>query len=174
MSDGLKTRKRKRKGRGGRDSKITSDLLKRVREMASNNMNQRQIASILGVSACTLSIWKSREGKLEEKFRKAIEQGYADGLNRRLKRIEKAGKKGNVSADQWMVERMAPEQFGRTQQIRIGNPDGSAMESAPTVIAPTVVFVQPAKQQLGPVIEVETNQLNGGNGHGLPEGNGKH
>jgi hypothetical protein len=136
-------------------------------------MTQRQIATILNVNATTISIWKSRDGKLEEKFRKAIEKGEALGIARRMARIEKAGVKGSWQADAWALERRNPEQFARRDSVRVSDADGNPVAGT-TVIAPTVVFIQPRKEELtDTIIDVTSNGHAKHLSNGLPNGNGK-
>lgn len=166
---------KRRKKKAGNRSLITPNLLKLTKELAAQGLTQRQIADVIGIDACTISIWKSKDGKLEEKFQKALKQGQAMGVLRRLKRIEAAGKAGSWQADAWKLERLNPDQFARRDNVRLADADGNKIESAPTVIAPTVVFVQPEKQPIPAAIDVPATN---GNGHqlpnGLPNGNGKH
>jgi len=145
---------KKRKGRGGRKSRLTDiTFIKQVERLAAKGMTQRQIAVILGIDPCTISSWKSRKGELEDKFNKALKRGEAKGVQRRLDRIEKAGKGGSWQADAWMLERRLPEQFGRNDRMRVSDVDGNPIAGT-TVIAPTVVFIQPKKDELSEPIEV--------------------
>jgi len=164
---------KKRKGKGGNKSLLTPTFIKRVEQLAAQGMTQRQIATILNVNACTISSWKSREGKLEDKFRKAIEKGEALGIARRMARIEKAGKKGSWQADAWALERRNPEQFARRDSVRVSDADGNPVAGT-TVIAPTVVFIQPRKEELTEaIIDVTSNGVQKHLPNGLPNGNGK-
>jgi IS30 family transposase len=151
--------------RAGNRSLLTPTFLKRVEDLAAQGMTQVQIATILNVNACTVSSWKSRDGKLEDKFRKALEKGQARGIQRRMKRIEKAGMKGSWQADAWLLERRNPEQFARRDMVRVSDADGNALPAATTtVIAPTVVFVQPGKEEMTNITDVQ--QITNGNGNG--------
>lgn len=154
-----------RNPKAGRGSKLTTEFIHKVEQLAAKGLNQRQIAHILNVGPCTLSIWKASSGKLEEKFQKALSVGEAIGVKRRLERIEKAGKKGSWQADAWLLERRQPEQFGRRDSVRVSDPNGNALPAATTtVIAPTVVFVQPGKEELTNITDVQ--QITNGNGNG--------
>lgn len=162
--------KRRKRRKGGTKTLLTREFIAKVEKLAAKGLTQRQIAHIMNVGACTLSIWKSKAGEATEKFAKAIARGEAKGVEMRLKRIEKAAIKGSWQADAWVLERRNPEQFGRRDAVSLSNPDGSAVQASTTVIAPTVVFVQPRKDDLADVIEVKPT--NGTNGHGqlgLPE-----
>lgn len=152
---------RGRNNRAGNRSKLTTQFIHNVEKLAAQGLNQRQIATILNVGACTISIWKAGKGRLEEKFQKALAKGEAEGVRRRLARIEKAGIKGSWQADAWMLERRQPEQFGRNDRMKLSNPDGTPISNT-TVIAPTVVFVQPQKEELPEVIELPA--VENGNG----------
>jgi hypothetical protein len=82
-----------------------------------------------------------------------------------MKRIEKAGMKGSWQADAWLLERRNPEQFARRDMVRVSDADGNALPAATTtVIAPTVVFVQPGKEEMTNITDVQ--QITNGNGNG--------
>lgn len=152
----------KRKSKAGNKSLLTPKFIRQTERLAALGMTQRQIATILGVNACTISIWKAKDGKLEEKFQKALERGEARGVERRLRRIERAGNNGSWQADAWTLERRQPEQFGRRDSVRVSDPDGKPM-SGTTVIAPTVVFIQPKKEELMDAA-IDIPKLANGNG----------
>jgi transcriptional regulator with XRE-family HTH domain len=162
---------RKRK-KSGPKPMLTTKVLKIAEREAANGLTLKQISVIIGVTASTLSTWKNRDGEIEEKLRQAIAKGKAKGLQRRLKRIERAAQK-QWAADAWWIERQFPEQYGKTQHLRLSDADGNKIEPSTTVIAPTVVFVQPKKEQIADAVI----ELNGDAPkvlpNGLPSGNGK-
>lgn len=126
--------------RAGKKSRLTDNFVSRVRELASRGLNQLEIATILGCDPSSMSTWKHKS----EKFRKAIEEGLALGIERRLVRIERAAEKGSWGADAWWLERRYPEQWARKDNLRIGDPEGKPL--APAIIAPTIVVVRPEKK----------------------------
>jgi|GEM_PF-1502483 len=128
-----------------RPTKLTPSFLKQVEELAALGMNQRQIADVLSVGEMTMSMWKRERNDLEVKFVKALKKGEAAGIRRRLRRIELAGEKGSWQADAWTLERRHPDQFAKRDNVRVGDPDGKPL--APVVVAPTVTFVQPSKEE---------------------------
>lgn len=154
---------KRRRGKGTGRSKLTAEFIHKVEQLAAQGLNQRQIATILNVGACTISIWKAGKGKLEEKFQNALRKGEAEGIRRRLKRIEKAGVKGSWQADAWLLERRNPDQFGRNDRMRVSDVEGNPIAST-TVIAPTVVFIQPKKEELTESV-IDIPQIENGNGH---------
>lgn len=149
-----KAPKRKGKPRGN-PTKLTTAFINRVEQLAAKGLNQTQIAEVLDVGQSTMSIWKTKDTALSEKYIKALNKGAARGLEKRLDKIEKHEKK-SWQAAAWWAERRFPEQWGKRDHVRLSNPDGSAIQSSTTVIAPTVVFVQPSK---------EGNLIGNGNGH---------
>lgn len=152
----------RKKKRGG--WKLTTEFIHKVEKLAAHGMTQRQIATIMGVGECTISSWKSKKGFLEEKFAKAIARGEATGIQRRLERIEKAGKKGSWQADAWLLERRVPEQFGRNDRMKVTDGEGRPIAGT-TVIAPSVVFIQPKEDAIDNVIDLK-QVGNGTNGNG--------
>jgi ParB-like chromosome segregation protein Spo0J len=146
---------------GGSNYKLTPSFIRNVERLAALGLNQRQIATVLNVGESTLSIWKSSDGKLEEKFQKALARGEAEGIRRRLARIEKAGRNGTWQADTWILERLQSGQFSRRDSMKISDPNGNPVAGT-TVIAPTVVFVQPKKEELAGAIG--TLEITNGNG----------
>lgn len=139
---------RNKEGKGGKPSKLTPKFIARVKALAARGLNQHQIAIALGVGESTMSIWKRGRNDAEVKFSKAIKAGEVAGIERRLKRLEEAGKRGSWQADAWTLERRYPDQFARRDNVRLGDPDGAALKPATTVVAPQVVFVLPKKDEL--------------------------
>lgn len=139
-----------RKKRRYNPTKLTAVFIKRVENLAAKGLNQAQIAEVLNVGASTMSIWKTKDSALSEKFVKALAKGAAIGLERRLCRIEKHGKK-SWQADAWWAARRFPEQWGDKSSMRLANPDGTPLQpaSVTTVVAPNIMFVQPDKKELG-------------------------
>lgn len=149
----------------GRPRKLTPRLIRRVEQLAAKGLTQRQIGVILNIHEVTLIRWKGGAGDLNISFCKAIEKGQAEGIRRRLDRIEKAAKAGNWAADAWTLERRYPEQFARRDKLALSDPDGKPVAGT-TVIAPSVVFVMPEHKPVPggpPVIDIgPENQQNGG------------
>lgn len=166
--------KHKRHGKPGNKSLLTPKFIKQVEQLAAQGLTQRQIATILNINSCTISGWKSKGTALSDKFVKALERGEARGVQRRLKVIDKAMNK-SWQAAAWMLERRNPNEFARKDNLAVSDPDGKPLAGGTTVIAPTVVFIQPKKEDLTEqVIELTGNQSAKQLPNGLPSGNGKH
>jgi len=95
--------------------------------MISRGMNYAQAADAVGIHRDTLNDWEHTKSDFSDALRKA----KAEGINRRLERIERAAKKGDWRADAWWLERVYPDQFGKPQSNTLLPP---ASEERATVI----------------------------------------
>jgi len=74
----------------------------------------------------------------------------------------------------WLKNRN-PQQWRDKAEHSLSNPDGSAISGGTTVIAPTVVFIQPKKEELtDTAIDITGNNTIKQLPNGLPSGKGKH
>lgn len=149
--------------RGGSPRKLTPHFIARVKSLSAKGLNQHQIATALNVGDSTFSIWKRGRNTNEQKFLKALKAGEVQGLERRLTRIEKHAAK-SPQPDMWWIERKFPDQWGRRDQVRLGDPDGNPLKSSMTVIAPQVVFVLPGKDARPELEVTDVKEVTNGNG----------
>lgn len=56
-------KRRRRKKRVGNKTLLTAEFIRRAEKLASQGLNQRQIAAVLNVGAATISIWKGNGSK---------------------------------------------------------------------------------------------------------------
>lgn len=95
--------------RRGRRTKYTPETVKVICQMISRGLNYCQAADAAGIHRDTLNEWERRKPG----FSDALKGAKASGIDRRLKRIERAAAKGAWQADAWWLERNHPETWGR-------------------------------------------------------------
>ena len=85
-------------------------------------------ATLAGIGATTAKDWRTiGDEQLEAgdehgshaAFALALKQAEARLVARRLKRIDKAGQRGNWAADMTLLERRFPQDFGRNQTVNV-------------------------------------------------------
>lgn len=123
--------------RNGRPTKYSRAVVKKICGMISRGLNYSQAAEAVGIHRDTFNDWANT--KLD--FSDALKKAKAQGIDRRLKRIEHAAEKGNWQADAWWLERVCRDQFGRTK-IELAGADGKPL--ATPVIQPIVNFYIPS------------------------------
>ena len=80
----------------------------------------------VGISTSALSEWKKKGQQGIHPYDKVwqrIQIAEAKAIERRIKRIEKAGEEGNWTADAWYLERRYPHLFGKRDTVAIENQD---------------------------------------------------
>jgi hypothetical protein len=95
--------------RRGRRTKYTPEVVKLICQMISRGLNYCQAADAAGIHRDTLHEWERQKPA----FSDALKRAKASGVDRRLKRIERAAAKGAWQADAWWLERNHPETWGR-------------------------------------------------------------
>lgn len=84
-----------------------------------------------GINSSTFRSWR---GKAEEgvepykSFWAEVTKAEAEGIIRRMARIEKAGLEGNWQADAWVLERKYPDKFGRRDRVQISGDPNAPVE----------------------------------------------
>ena len=79
----------------------------------------------------TFTTWRGRD----EKFRQRIDAAIAKGIDRRLKKIEKASNAGDWRASAWLLEHCpgAAEHFSKSR-VEITGPDGGSLPGAQVAV----------------------------------------
>ncbi len=117
--------------RRGRRTKFTPEVVKLICQMIARGLNYCQAADAAGIHRDTLHEWERRKPV----FSDALKRAKASGVDRRLKRIEKAAAKGAWQADAWWLERNHPETWGR--KSREAAEEQAAVEAAKRAKADT-------------------------------------
>ena len=84
-----------------------------------------------GINSSTFRSWRSKaEDGVEpyKSFWSEVTKAEAEGIIRRMARIEKAGLEGNWQADAWVLERKYPEKFGRRDRVQISGDPNAPVE----------------------------------------------
>lgn len=116
------------------------------------------------VSPPTVYRIRGQDSDFKNAWDQAIELGVAD-LEAAVWERAKAGVSDTLAI--FMLKSHRPEVYREKSQLALTNADGTPLPVAPatTVVAPTVVFVQPKKEELcEPAIEVKALPLASQNG----------
>lgn len=115
--------------RRGRRTKFTPEVVKLVCDMIGRGLNYCQAAEAAGIHRDTLNEWERRKPG----FSDALKRAKALGVDRRLKRIERAAAKGAWQADAWWLERNHPETWGRKSRETAEEQAAEAIKQAKAV-----------------------------------------
>jgi hypothetical protein len=102
----------------GRPTKLTPGVVTKICGMIGRGLNYCQAAEAVGIHRDTFNEW----AKTNSDFSDALLRAKGEGIDRRLKRIEQAARKGNWQADAWWLERVCRDQFGRNR-LELSAPD---------------------------------------------------
>ena len=97
----------------GRRTKYNPATVKLICRLVARGLNYHQAADAAGIHRDTLNDWENTKSE----FSDALKRAKAEGISRRLERIERAARNGHWQADAWWLERVYPEQFGRRAPI---------------------------------------------------------
>lgn len=106
-------------------SKLTKDIIGKVRELTEAGQPECEIYSLVGVSAMTWSRWK-RAGEEDYALQKdtdlrdfyaALQSGRSAFIRDNLSVIREASKR-DWKAAAWLLERRVPEHFALKQEVQ--------------------------------------------------------
>ena len=133
---------------GGRPSKLTDELCDNICQNIREGNTLQYSVQKEGIHYSTYRLWmkkgeesKTQTGKFFE-FYEAIKKAQSEGKNNLVKGIEEHGKK-NWQALAWLLERMYPSEFGRTQRVDMKADVKSKVEGTMT----TKIIFDPSIQQ---------------------------
>jgi hypothetical protein len=115
------------------------DLLARIATATERGHPLHSAAALAGISPSTAKLWREQgEDEMEAAITQSVTTGQAPEelgshvafmlvlkeaearlIAKRLKRIDKAGQRGNWAADMTLLERRFPQDFGRNQTVTI-------------------------------------------------------
>lgn len=102
----------------GRPAKLTDELTSEITNYIREGNSPAASATLAGISPSTYFNWMSKGTNKEQgylEFSESIERAVAQSITLRIKEITTASKRGSWRASAWMLERLAPESFGRNR-----------------------------------------------------------
>lgn len=101
-----------------RPEKLTPELTRVITAFISEGNSPTISATLAGISPSTYFNWMSKGANKEPgfmEFSESIERAKAQLITSRVAHIAKAGDSGHWRAAAWLLERMAPESFGKNR-----------------------------------------------------------
>ena len=110
-----------------RPAKLTLELTKEITSYIHDGNSPTRSATLVGISPSTYFHWMSKGSKKEPgflEFSESIERAKAQSIVNRVACVSRVADSGNWRAAAWMLERMAPESFGKnsTRAPEVGAP----------------------------------------------------
>jgi len=84
-----------------------------------------------GINSSTYRRWRQNAELEIEPYKSLFEkihQAEAEGIIRRIGRIEKVAQEGNWQADAWLLERKYPDKFGRRDRVTLQSDPNAPIE----------------------------------------------
>lgn len=114
----------------GRPTKLTKAVKTTILDGVRLGMAYTRVCALAGISHDTFVNWQkagAEEGAREpyRSFARELEQAKAQGVQRRVVRIEQQGRE-DWRALAWLLERQFPEEYGRRTVVdnRLSTPEG--------------------------------------------------
>lgn len=138
----------------GRPAKLTVELTSEITNYIREGNSPAASATLAGISRSTYFNWMSKGSNKEQgflEFSESIERAVAQSVCLRIKEITTASKRGSWRASAWMLERLAPESFGKNRTISFqgGN---QRLENSPGV------SLQKLEKSIGKILENRRQQ----------------
>jgi hypothetical protein len=99
-----------------RPAKLTPELTQEITTHIRDGNSPTISATLVGISSSTYFNWMSKGSNQEPKFMEfleSIERAKAQSIVNRVAYIARAADGGNWRAAAWLLERIAPESFGK-------------------------------------------------------------
>lgn len=99
-----------------RPAKLTPELTQEITTYIRDGNSPTISATLVGISPSTYFNWMSKGSNQEPRFMEfleSIERANAQSIVNRVAHISRAADSGNWRAAAWLLERMAPESFGK-------------------------------------------------------------
>ena len=145
--------------------KLTGEITTYIRDGNSPTIS----ATLVGISPSTYFNWMSKGSNQEPRFMEfseSIKRAYAQSIANRVAHISREADSGNWRAAAWLLERMAPESFGKNSTRapeagaqRLEKPQGVSIQKLEESMAKilenrsqiqgnsTMKFIQPTQTQ---------------------------
>ena len=132
-----------------RPAKLTPELTREITAYISDGNSPTISATLVGISSSTYFSWMSKGSNQEPRFMEfseSIERAKAQSIVNRVAYISRAADSGHWRAAAWLLERMAPESFGKnsTREPEVG---------AQTLEKPQGVSIQKLEESIEKILE---------------------
>ena len=132
-----------------RPTKLTPELTRDITSYISEGNPPTIAATLVGISPSTYFNWMSRGSKKTPRFMEfseLIKRATAQSIANRVAHISRAAEGGHWRAAAWLLERMAPESFGKnsTRAPEVG---------AQTLEKPQGVSIQKLEESIEKILE---------------------
>lgn len=136
-----------------RPAKLTPELTREISTYIRDGNSPTISATLVGISPSTYFNWMSKGSNQESRFMEfseSIERAKAQSIVNRLAHIAIAADSGNWRAAAWLLERMAPESFGKnsTRAPEVG---------APRLDKPQGVSIQKLEESMAKILENQSH-----------------
>jgi len=139
-----------------RPVKLTLKLTREITAYIRDGNSPTISATLVGISPSTYFNWMSKGSSQKPRFMEfseSIERAKAQSIINRVAHISRAADSGNWRAAAWLLERMAPESFGKNS-TRAPGVDGQRLEK------PQGVSIQKLEESMAKILE-NRSQLQG-------------
>ena len=139
-----------------RPTKLTPELTRDITSYISEGNPPTIAATLVGISPSTYFNWMSKGSEKIPRFMEfseLIKRATAQSIANRVAHISRAAERGHWRAAAWLLERMAPESFGKnsTRAPEVG---------AQTLEKPQGVSIQKLEESIEKILE-NRSQLQG-------------
>jgi len=138
----------------GRPAKLTDELTSEITHYIREGNSPAASATLAGISRSTYFNWMSKGSNKEQgflEFSESIERAVAQSVSLRIKEITTASKRGSWRASAWMLERLAPESFGKN---RMKSPEVGDQRYE----SPQVVTLESLEQAVAKIHDIRSQQ----------------
>ena len=128
-----------------RPTKLTPELTREITSYIQDGNTPTISATLVGISPSTYFYWMSKGSNQQPgfmEFSESIKRACARSIANRVAHISRVADSGNWRAAAWMLERMAPESFGKNStrapeagRQRLDNPQGVSIQKLKESIA---------------------------------------
>jgi len=113
--------------------KLTEELIEKAYKLIAAGNYQKQVAQYLGIGERTWYRWLQKGETAKSKrsiyrqFWQAVKKAEAEAAIRNVAIVQKAAQE-TWQAAAWWLERRYPEEWGRKDQLRLGNADDDGLK----------------------------------------------
>ena len=139
-----------------RPAKLTPELTEEITTYIRDGNSPTVSATLVGISPSTYFNWMSKGSNLEPRFMEfleSIKRANAQSIVNQVAHIARAADGGNWRAAAWLLERKAPESFGK-KCTRAPEVDTQTLEK------PLKISIQKLEEAIGKILE-SRSQLQG-------------